>query len=224
VELITPRVAYRETIGARGESKYRHKKQSGGAGQFAEVWMYVEPLPPGSGVVFESELKGQSIDRVFIPSIEKGVVAAVQSGVYAGYRCVDVKAVVYDGKQHPVDSKDIAFQMAGKAAFKEAFLMAKPKLLEPIYEIEVKVPEEFMGDVMGDVSSRRGRVLGMETEGRLQKVIAHVPLGNLDNYATTLRSMTGGRGMHTQKFHSYEQMPPEDAKRIVAEAKEEADA
>lgn len=219
VEMIHPRVPYRETIGVRGESKYRHKKQSGGAGQFAEVWMYVEPLPSGSGLQFESELSGMAIDRTFIPSIEKGVLTAAAEGVVAGYNCVDVKAVVYDGKQHPVDSKDIAFQIAGREAFKEAFMAAKPKMLEPIYDIEVLVPEEFMGDVMGDVSARRGKVLGMETDGRLQKVNAQIPLANLDNYATALRSMTGGRGIHTQRFNSYEPMPRDEAQKVIAASK-----
>ncbi len=219
VELADPKVPYLETISSRGESKYRHKKQSGGAGQFAEVWMFVEPLPPGSGIQFESQIKGMAIDRVFIPSIEKGVMAAVAEGVLAGYRCVDARAVVYDGKQHPVDSKDIAFQTAGRGAFKEAFRQAKPALLEPIFEIEVLVPEEFMGDIMGDISSRRGKVLGMEAEGHLQKVKAHVPLGSLGHYATALRSMTGGRGLHTQRLFSYERMPHDEEQRVIQATK-----
>lgn len=221
VDLVSPRVPYRETIGSRGESKYRHKKQTGGAGQFAEVWMYIEPLLPGSDVEFESKVVGMAIDRAFIPSIEKGVRAAAAEGVLAGYRCVDLKAVVYDGKQHPVDSKDIAFQIAGREAFKEAFLDARPKLLEPIYELDVLVPEEFMGDVMGDISARRGKVLGMETEGRHQRVKAQVPLANLDQYATALRSMTGGRGIHSQRFDHYEDMPRDEQQRIIVAAKAE---
>jgi len=220
VKLIPPKVPYRETIKKRGESKYRHKKQSGGAGQFAEVWMYVEPLPPGSGLVFESELKGMNIDRVFIPSIEKGVQAAAVEGVLAGYRCVDVKAVVYDGKQHPVDSKDIAFQIAGRAAFKEAFMAARPQLLEPIYHIDVLVPEDDMGEVMGDISSRRGKVLGMDTEGRLQRVTAEIPLANLDQYSTALRSITGGRGMHTQRFEKYDSVPRDEESKVIKASKE----
>ena len=219
VDMVQPRVPFRETVTQKGESKYRHKKQSGGAGQFAEVWMYVEPLPPGSGVQFESKLHGMAIDRVFIPSIEKGVMAAIEEGVLAGYHCVDLKAVVYDGKQHPVDSKDIAFQIAGRGAFKEAFMAAKPKLLEPIYQVEVSVPEEYMGDIMGDVSARRGKILGMETEGRLQKVKAQIPLANLDHYATALRSMTGGRGIHSQRFSSYDPMPLDVQRKVVAEYK-----
>ncbi|MCK4578402.1 MAG: elongation factor G, partial [Candidatus Marinimicrobia bacterium] len=126
---------------------------------------------------------------------------------------------VYDGKQHPVDSKDIAFQMAGREAFKEAFLQAKPHLLEPIYELDILVPEDHMGDVMGDISARRGKVLGMDSEGQLQKVKAQVPLGSLGNYATALRSMTGGRGLHSQRFHSYERMPREDEQRVIKESK-----
>lgn len=224
VEMIQPRVPFRETITKKGESKYRHKKQSGGAGQFAEVWLYVEPLPPGSGVQFESELRGMTIDRVFIPSIEKGVMAAIEEGVLAGYHCVDLKAVVYDGKQHPVDSKDIAFQIAGREAFKEAFMAGSPRLLEPIYQVEVSVPEEYMGDVMGDVSARRGKILGMETEGRLQKVKANIPLANLDHYATALRSMTGGRGIHSQRFSSYDPMPGDAQKKVVAESKASTDS
>ena len=221
VDLIRPKVPYRETISTKGESKYRHKKQTGGAGQFAEVWMYVEPLPPGSGIEFESKVVGMAIDRVFIPSIEKGVRAAVEEGVVAGYRCVDAKAVVYDGKQHPVDSKDIAFQIAGREAFKECFLNAKPKMLEPIYEVDVLVPEEFMGDVMGDISARRGKVLGMESEGRLQKVKAQIPLAHLDQYSTALRSMTGGRGTHSQRFDHYEDVPRDEEQKVIAAAKAE---
>jgi len=221
VDLIPPKVPYRETISSRGESKYRHKKQTGGAGQFAEVWMYIESLDPGSGVEFESKVVGMAIDRAFIPSIEKGMRTAAQDGVLAGYRCVDLKAVVYDGKQHPVDSKDIAFQIAGREAFKEAFMDAKPRLLEPIYEVDVLVPEEFMGDVMGDISARRGKVLGMETEGRHQRVKAQIPLANLDQYATALRSMTGGRGIHSQRFDHYENMPHDEEQRVIAAAKAE---
>ena len=221
VDLVPPRVPYRETVGARGESKYRHKKQTGGAGQFAEVWMYIEPLPPGSGVEFESKVVGMAIDRAFIPSIEKGARTAAGEGVLAGYHCVDLKVVVYDGKQHPVDSKDIAFQIAGREAFKEAFMAANPRLLEPIHEVDVLVPEEFMGDVMGDISARRGKVLGMETVGRLQKVKALIPLANLDQYATALRSITGGRGIHSQRLDHYENIPHDEEQRVIAASKKE---
>jgi elongation factor G len=220
VNQLTPRIPYRETITKRGESKYRHKKQTGGAGQFAEVWMYVEPLERGSGVEFENTLTGQNVDRVFVPSVEKGVKSACEEGVLAGYRVTDVKAVFYDGKQHPVDSKDIAFQIAGKGAFKECFMNANPILLEPIYDLEVIVPEEYMGDVMGDISSRRGKILGMSSEGSFQKILAKVPLAELHRYGTALRSMTQGRGLHRQKFSHYEPIPRELQEKVVEESKE----
>lgn len=221
VDLMEPRVPYRETIKGKGDSRYRHKKQTGGAGQFAEVWMNVEPLPRGSDVDFTNSLVGQSVDRVFVPSVEKGVLAAAQEGILAGYKVVEVKANFYDGKQHPVDSKDIAFQIAGKGAFKEAFMNARPCLLEPIYEIEIRVPEHHLGDVMGDISGRRGKILGMESEGGFQVIRAHVPQANLYRYSTTLRSLTGGRGFHTEKFSHYEEMPKDLEQKIVGTTKKE---
>ncbi len=219
VEQLTPRIPYRETIKKRGDSKYRHKKQTGGAGQFAEVWMYVEPGPTGSGVEFANTLVGQNVDRVFVPSVEKGVRSACEEGILAGYHVTDVKAVFYDGKMHPVDSKDIAFQIAGKGAFKECFMSANPILLEPIYNLEVIVPEEFMGDVMGDISVRRGKIQGMDAEGPFQKITAKVPLAELNRYSTALRSMTQGRGMHRQSFSHYEQMPKELQDKVVESSK-----
>lgn len=220
VTQLMPRIPYRETVTKRGESKYRHKKQTGGAGQFAEVWMYVEPLERGSGVEFENILTGQNVDRVFVPSVEKGVRSACEEGVLAGYRVTDVKAVFYDGKQHPVDSKDIAFQIAGKGAFKECFMNANPILLEPIYDLEVIVPEEYMGDVMGDISARRGKILGMSSEGSFQKISAKVPLAELYRYGTALRSMTQGRGLHRQRFSHYEPVPRELQEKVIEESKE----
>ncbi len=179
VDLVEPKVPYRETIKGNGSAKYRHKKQSGGAGQFAEVWMRVEPKNHGDGVEFSESLVGQNVDRVFVPSVEKGVKAACEEGILAGYRVVDLKVEFYDGKQHPVDSKDIAFQIAGKGAFKEAFMSARPCMLEPIFEIEVKVPEDHMGGVMGEISGRRGKILCMDNEGNYQVVKALVPQANL---------------------------------------------
>ncbi len=175
VELGEPRVPFRETIKIRAESKYRHKKQTGGAGQFAEVWMRIEPLPRDSGVEFTQSLSGQNVDRVFVPSVEEGVQNACREGILAGFKVVDVKIDFYDGKMHPVDSKDIAFQIAGYFAFKEAFMNAKPCLLEPIHQIEVRIPEDCLGKVMGDISSRRGRILGIDTEGGFQVIRAEVP-------------------------------------------------
>jgi elongation factor G len=218
-ELIEPRVPYRETIKGRGESKYRHKKQTGGAGQFAEVWMRIEPKPRNTGLEFTQSLTGQNVDRVFVPSVEKGVNSACKEGILAGYRIVDLKVDFYDGKMHPVDSKDIAFQIAGKEAFKEAFTAARPCLLEPIYTVEIKVPEESMGNVIGDLSSRRGKILGMDTADGFQVVKAQVPQKELYQYSTVLRSLTGGRGIHIEDFSHYEEMPKEMELKVIAEAK-----
>jgi elongation factor G len=219
VELHEPRVRYRETIKARGESKYRHKKQTGGAGQFAEVWMRIEPTGRDTGVEFKQSLVGQNVDRVFVPSVEKGVTKACEEGIIAGYRVVDVKIDFYDGKMHPVDSKDIAFQIAGYFAFKEAFAAARPCMLEPINTVEIRVPEDFMGKVMGDLSSRRGKIQGMDADGTFQVIKAHVPAKELYRYSSTLRSLTGGRGVHTEEFSHYEEMPREAEQRIVEESR-----
>jgi len=219
VELHEPRVRYRETIKGRGESKYRHKKQTGGAGQFAEVWMRIEPKLRDTGVEFAQSLVGQNVDRVFVPSVEKGVHKACEEGIVAGYRVVDLKVDFYDGKMHPVDSKDIAFQIAGYFAFKEAFAAARPCMLEPIYTVEIRVPDDFMGKVMGDLSSRRGKIQGMDTEGTFQVIKAHVPAKELYRYSSTLRSLTGGRGVHTEEFSHYEEMPREAEQRLVEESR-----
>ncbi|MBX3746230.1 MAG: elongation factor G [Verrucomicrobiae bacterium] len=218
-ELHEPRVPYRETIRGRAESKYRHKKQTGGAGQFAEVWMRIEPLERNNGVEFDESLTGQNVDRVFVPSVEKGVRSAVTEGILAGYPVVDVRVDFYDGKMHPVDSKDIAFQIAGKEAFKEAFRAARPCLLEPICSVEVRIPEEFMGNVLGDLSSRRGRILGMDTADGYQVVKAHVPQNQLYLYSAALRSLTGGRGHHAEEFSHYDHMPAELEAKVIAESK-----
>jgi len=221
VELVPPRIPFRETIKGKGSAKYRHKKQSGGAGQFAEVWLSIEPGERGTGLEFTESLRGQNVDRAFVPSVEKGVNTASEEGVLAGYRIVDIKVDFYDGKQHPVDSKDIAFQIAGKQAFKEAVMSAKPCLLEPISAIAVKVPEECMGDVMGDISSRRGKILGMDSSNGFQIIRAQVPQSELYRYSTTLRSMTGGRGLYAEEFSHYEEMAREQEKRVVAESRDE---
>ena len=218
INTFKPRIPFRETIKGKGEAKYRHKKQSGGAGQFAEVWMRIEPKERGGGVEFISSLVGQNVDRVFVPSVEKGVLSACEDGVLANYRVVDLKVDFYDGKQHPVDSKDIAFQIAGKGAFKEAFNSAQPCLLEPIMDVEVRVPEDFMGDVMGDVSSRRGKIMGMDNEGSFQVIKAKIPQSELYHYSTVIRSLTGGRGLHSESFSHYEYLPKELQKRFVTES------
>ena len=216
-----PKIPYRETIKGKGEAKYRHKKQSGGAGQFAEVWMRIESKERGHGVEFTNSLVGQNVDRVFVPSVEKGVTKVCSEGVIANCKVVDLKVDFYDGKMHPVDSKDIAFQTAGAHAFRQAFQSAQPCLLEPIFDINVKVPEEFMGDIMGDISSKRGKIMGMDADGNFQLIKAQVPQAELYNYATTVRSLTGGRGIHSESFSHYEMMPKEIEKKVVASAQTE---
>jgi elongation factor G len=219
VELGEPRIPFRETIAAPADSRYRHKKQTGGAGQFAEVWMKIEPLPRDSGVDFTESLSGQNVDRVYVPSVEEGVQNACREGILAGYKVVDVKIDFYDGKMHPVDSKDIAFQIAGYFAFKEAFLKARPCLLEPIHQVEVHIPEDCLGKVMGDISSRRGRILGVDTDGLFQVIKALVPARELYRYSSTLRSLTSGRGVHAEAFDHYEEMPRDMEQKVIEEAK-----
>jgi elongation factor G len=219
VELVEPRVRYRETIKAKGDSKYRHKKQTGGAGQFAEVWMRIEPKLRDTGVEFTNSLVGQNVDRVFVPSVEKGTMKACEEGILAGYRVVDVKIEFYDGKMHPVDSKDIAFQIAGYFAFKEAFEKARPSLLEPIHTVEIRIPDDCMGKVMGDLSSRRGKIQGMDMDGGFQLIKALVPAKELYRYSSTLRSLTGGRGVHAESFDHYEEMPREAEQKVIEESK-----
>ena len=214
-----PKIPYRETIRSNAEGHYRHKKQTGGRGQFGEVFLRIAARPRGEGFEFSSAVVGGNIPSNFIPAIEKGIVESLPEGPVAGYKVVDVAATVYDGKHHPVDSDEVSFKLAASHAFKEAFLKAKPGLLEPIYSIKVTVPEEFMGDVMGDLSSRRGRISGMDTDGHFQIIGAEVPLAELDRYATTLRSMTQGKGLHTQKFERYEDVPGEIMAKIVEDAK-----
>jgi len=220
VDIGTPKVAYKETITAKGDSQYRHKKQTGGAGQFAEVWMRIEPLPRGTGFEFVDDIVGGAIPAQFVMSCEKGVKAAMQSGSLAGFPVVDVRAVVYDGKTHPVDSKDIAFQIAARSAFKEASQKAKPVLLEPIMDVEFVVPDEYMGGVTGSLNSRRGRILGMDPGEGAQTVKAKVPLEEMYKYVNELKSITAGRGTYTMKFSHYEQVPSNVAQNIIQKAKQ----
>ncbi len=218
-DLIQPRVPFRETIHGQADHTYRHKKQTGGAGQFAEVAIKIAPAPRDSGIAFRESLTGQNVDRVFVPSVQKGIGTACTEGILAGYRVVDVETNFYDGKMHPVDSKDIAFQIAGYWAFKEAFMKARPCLLEPINEIEVRIPEDCMGKVVGDLSGRRGRILGTDSEGQFQVISAEVPAMELYRYASILRSLTGGRGVHSERFSRYQEMPREIEQRVIEEAK-----
>jgi elongation factor G len=215
VELSEPRVPFRETIRANAESKYRHKKQTGGSGQFAEVWMRIAPGERDSGLDFKQSLTGQNVDRVFVPSVERGVKNCCTEGVLAGFRVVDVKVDFYDGKMHPVDSNDISFQIAGYFAFKEAFANARPCLLEPIHKLEIRIPEDCLGKIMGDLSHRRGKILGIDTDGQFQVVHAHIPAKELYRYSSTLRSLTSGRGVHAEEFSHYEEMPRELEQKVI---------
>ncbi len=221
LETAIPKVPYLETVTKTATAVYRHKKQTGGAGQFAEVHLRVEPLARGAGFEFASEVFGGAISGPFIQSTEKGVRQALESGTVAGYPVVDVKAVVYDGKEHPVDSKDIAFQIAGRGAFKEAMQQAGPVLLEPIMNVSVTVPEEYMGDILGDMNTRRGRVQGMDTQGGRSVVTAQVPLSEMQRYGNDLRSMTGGRGIYTMEFDRYEPVPAHLMPAIIEALKRE---
>ncbi len=217
------RIPYQETIRGNAEGHHRHKKQTGGRGQFGEVYLRVEARQRGEGFEFANQVVGGNIPSNFIPAVEKGIVETLDRGPLAGYKVVDVAATVYDGKHHPVDSDEVSFKLAASQAFREAFLKASPILLEPIYSVTVTVPEEYMGDVMGDLSSRRGRINGMDTDGHFQIIRAEVPLAELDRYSTTLRSMTQGRGMHLQEFLRYEDVPGDIQHKIVEEAKKAQD-
>jgi elongation factor G len=216
VEMTEPRIPYRETIRGKARVQGKYKRQSGGRGQYGDVWLQVEPKPRGGGYEFMDAIVGGVVPGKYVPAVEKGIVETMQQGVLAGYPVVDVKATLDDGSYHPVDSSDLAFKIAGSMAFKKAFLDAKPVLLEPIYEVDIIVPEEFMGDVLGDISSRRGKILGMDSEGGRQKVRALIPLAELHRYSTVLRSMTQGRGIHHRKFSYYEEVPREITEKIVA--------
>ena len=211
-----PQVAYKETIRRAVEQQGRFIRQTGGRGQYGDVWIKVEPLEPGSGFEFVDAIKGGAIPREYIPAVEKGIREATENGALAGYPIVDVKATLFDGSYHDVDSSEIAFKIAGSMAFKEATRKASPVLLEPIMSVEVVVPEEFMGEVIGNISSRRGKVLGMETRPAAQAIDARVPLAQMFGYATDLRSMTQGRATYTMQFSHYEPVSAAVAEGIIA--------
>ncbi|RME73595.1 MAG: elongation factor G [Chloroflexi bacterium] len=221
VETSTPKVPMLETITKIATAQYRHKKQTGGAGQFGEVHLRVEPMERGAGFEYKSEIFGGAISQPFLPSIEKGIKQVMEQGVIAGYPVVDVRAVVYDGKEHPVDSKDIAFQIAGREAFKLAVQAANPVLLEPIMKMTITVPEEFTGDVSGDLSTKRGRLQGMEQVRGNTIITALAPLAEVQRYATDLRSLTQGRGVFTMTLSHYEEVPSHIAQQIIAQAQKE---
>jgi elongation factor G len=241
VEFKTPRISYRETIRRAAQAMYRHKKQSGGAGQFGEVHLKIEPyvegmpeptefsvrgkevidLPWGGNLVFYNCIVGGVIDARFIPSIQKGIMEKMEQGPITGSYVRDVRVMVYDGKMHAVDSNDISFKIAGMMAFKEAFMNADPALLEPLYDIEILLPEEIMGEVMGDLQTRRSIILGIDSKGNYQVIKARTPLAELDRYSTTLRSMSQGRASFTQRFAEYAQVPFEIQQKLAKELHEE---
>jgi elongation factor G len=217
VDLVEPKVPYRETIkGTVKDSEYKHKKQTGGHGQYGHVHLRIEPLPRGKGFEFLDEIVGGVVPNKYIPAVEKGIVETMKEGVLAGYPVVDVRTALFYGSYHDVDSSEMAFKIAGSMAFRKGFLDARPILLEPIYTIEVKVPEDAMGDVMGDISSRRGKIAGMDAVGKYQVIRAQVPLAELYRYATILRSKTGGRGVFTSTLSHYEEVPREIAEKVIA--------
>jgi len=215
----TPKIPYKETIRGTTKVQGRHKKQSGGRGQFGDCWIELEPLPSGSGFEFVDKIVGGSIPRQYIPAVEKGIIEAMSGGVIAGYPVVDIRATLYDGSYHNVDSSEMAFKIAGSLAFKKGVLECKPVLLEPIMNVAVLVPEEAMGNVIGDLNSRRGKVQGMAAEGMNQKVTAQVPMAEMMSYAPTLNSLTSGRGMYTMEFSHYEEVPAHLAEKVIEEAK-----
>jgi elongation factor G len=216
-----PRIAYRETFRGKAEGQGKHKKQTGGRGQYGDCWIRIAPLPRGSGFQFVDEIVGGVIPRQYIPAVERGVIEAAQRGPVAGYPVVDFKVEVYDGSYHDVDSNEMSFKMAGILAFRNVSANCKPVLLEPIMEVEVWTPDEYQGAVMGDISSRRGHILGTEKDGRLTKVKALVPEAELDRYATTLHSITHGRGTYRMKFHVYQDAPPDVAAKVTEARKKE---
>jgi elongation factor G len=215
-----PKVPYQETITRSGSSQYRHKKQTGGAGQFAEVHMRVEPIDDVD-FEFKNEVFGGAISNNYMPAIEKGVKNVMRDGVIAGYPVHHVKVAVFDGKEHPVDSKPVAFEIAAREVFKLAFNQAGPVLLEPINNVSVTVPEANMGDILGDMNTRRARVQGMDTIKGRSVITAQVPLAEMQRYTTDLRSMTGGRGVFSMEFSHYERVPEHLAQEIKAAAQRE---
>jgi elongation factor G len=223
VQLNVPKVPYRETIKKKVRVQGRHKKQTGGHGQFGDCWVQFEPQPRGKGFEYVDAIVGGAIPRQYIPAVEKGIVESAQRGVLAGFPCVDFKATVDDGSYHAVDSSEMAFKIAGSLAFRKAAEQADPVLLEPIMKVTVIAPDEFMGDIMGDLNSRRGRVLGMENAGKNQIINAQVPMAEFQTYAPDLRSMTGGRGIYRMEFSHYDEVPAHIGQKIIeaaAKAKE----
>ena len=219
VTLKAPKVPYRETIRARAQAEGKHKKQTGGRGQFGVARIRLEPLARGSGFEFVNDIFGGSIPKNWIPSVEKGIVEAANRGYLAGYPVVDFRVSLYDGQYHDVDSSDIAFKIAGSLGFKKCMEQAKPALLEPVMTVEVYAPQEFSGDLMGDISGRRGRIQGMDSRGSMTVIKAQVPMSEMMDYANTLTSVTQGRGSYHMEFAHYDFVPHDIEQKIIAHAK-----
>jgi elongation factor G len=211
-----PQVAYRETISKTIEHDYTHKKQSGGSGQYARVKFRIEPLPPGGGYEFENEVVGGTVPKEYVPGVVKGLDSARNTGVLAGFPMIDFKISLIDGAYHDVDSSALAFEIASRAAFREGMAKAGPKLLEPVMKVEVVTPEEYMGDVIGDLNSRRGQINSMDSRGNARVILAMVPLANMFGYVNTLRSMSQGRATYSMHFDHYEQVPQQIADEVRA--------
>ncbi|MBW2678645.1 MAG: elongation factor G [Deltaproteobacteria bacterium] len=221
VNLHTPKVPYKETIKKKVRVQGKHKKQSGGHGQYGDCWIDLEPLPRGGGFEFVDAVVGGVIPRQYIPAVEKGIIEAAPKGVIAGFPCIDFRVTLNDGSFHAVDSSEMAFKIAGSLAFKKGVEAANPVLLEPIMKVTITTPDEYMGDIMGDLNGRRGRVLGMDSAGKNQVINAQVPMSEFLTYAPDLRSMTGGRGMFTMEFSHYDEVPVQMAEKIIEDLKQE---
>jgi len=221
VELALPKVPYRETIKKKVRAQGKHKKQTGGHGQFGDCWIDMEPLPRGKGFEFVDGIVGGAIPKTYIPAVEKGIVESAEKGVLAGYPAVDFRVTLNDGSFHAVDSSEMAFKIAGSLAFKKAVTDALPVMLEPIMNVTITTPDEYMGDIMGDLNGRRGRVMGMDNEGKNQVIKAQVPMAEFLTYAPDLRSITGGRGVFTMDFSHYEEVPSQLAEKVIEAANKE---
>ncbi|MEK7097466.1 MAG: elongation factor G, partial [Patescibacteria group bacterium] len=212
----TPQVAYRETIKGKAEAEGKYIKQSGGRGQYGHVRLRVEPLERGAGFEFENELKGGSVPQEYVPAVDKGAKEALERGVVAGYPIKDIRVTIYDGSYHEVDSSEAAFKIAGSMAVQECVKRANPIILEPVMKVVSITPEQFMGDVTGDLNSKRGRIQSMEDKGKIKIITAHVPLAKMFGYSTQLRSMTEGRASYSMEFSHYEEVPKSIADEIIA--------
>lgn len=224
VDIGTPKVAYKETIKKSVKVQNKYKRQTGGHGQYGDVWIEIEPLERGKGFEFADKIVGGAIPKNYIPAVEKGILEAMAKGAMAGYPMVDMRVTLYDGSYHDVDSSDMAFKIAGSGALKKAAVEANPVLLEPIMDVDVVVPDEFMGDITGNLSSRRGRIAGMDVQGKSQIVKAKVPLAEMFKYASELKSMTGGRGSYSMRFSHYDEVPAKIAQTIIAKYQEQKQA